>query len=159
MRFKHMESWNPAVEGRDFQIFRSCCHLGHVHWRQQVLSRRNFVGAIAGATGLLATSGLWIPAVAQAPDASPKPISGGIQPLGPGTEVFHFNLPAPGVELSMITDFDGTLGVAALTGTGAGTNTTTGATSKLNFDTDMRFMRGNYIGMDGVQHIGAFAFV
>jgi len=38
--------------------------------------------------------------------ATPLPIPGGLQVLGPGTPVFHFFLPAPAVEPSTVTNFN-----------------------------------------------------
>lgn len=113
----------------------------------------------AGATGVVLGSGLWIPGLVLADDNAPRPIPGGIQPFGPGTEVFHVFPIAPGVEPSTITDFHGSIGAAEIQGTGTGTNTDTGATSSLVFDVDMRFMQGVYIGLDGEKHNGTFAFI
>jgi hypothetical protein len=114
-----------------------------------------------GVTGAALGSGLWLPGVAQASGASiaPKPIPGGIQPFGPGTELYHVFLIGPGVEESTITDFHGAVGAAHLQGTGTGTNTSTGTKTSLLFDVDMRFMQGAYIGVDGDAHRGTFGFV
>jgi len=117
-----------------------------------VLSRRQFIGASAAATGAVMTAGIWMPALAAGSD--PRPIPGGIQPFGPGTEVFHVFLPGPGVEPSSITDFKGTVGVCAVQGTG----TSTDGRSWL-YDTDVRFMQGTFIGKDGHRHRGTFGFV
>lgn len=133
---------------------------GHTHfWERAMLSRRQFMATAAGATGVVLASGLWMPGIALADNAAPKPIPGGIQPFGPGTEVFHVFPIAPGVELSTITDFHGAIGGAEVQGTGTATNTNTGATSSLVFDVDMRFMQGAYIGMDGETHRGTFSFI
>jgi hypothetical protein len=43
--------------------------------------------------------------------------------------------------------------------TGTGTDTTTGASDRYGFHTDMRFMAGNFIGTDGRVHRGTFAFI
>ena len=122
------------------------------------VSRRNFFGIAAGAATLVFAPR---PSSAQTtlPGTFPKPIAGGISPLGPGTPVFHFNLPDPTSELSSITDFNGRIGVANLGGTGTGTNTRTGATSSLVYDVDVRFMQGEYIGTDGKNHFGTFGFI
>ena len=53
----------------------------------------------------------------------------------------------------------GTTGVAAVRGTGTGWNTETEESMPLLFDSDNRFMRGVYIGMDGREHEGTFGFV
>jgi len=91
--------------------------------------------------------------------AAPRPIPGGIQPFGPGTEVFHIFLPGRGAEPSTITDFHGFIGIADTQGTGTGTDTRTGATTTLLFDNDTRFMQGVYIGVDGKKHRGTFGFI
>jgi len=117
------------------------------------------MGTAAGATGAVLASGLWMPGLALADNAAPKPIPGGIQPFGPGTEVFHLFPIAHGVEPSTITDFHGAIGGAEVQGKGTATNTDTGATSSLSFDVDMRFMQGVYVGMDGEKHRGTFSFI
>lgn len=135
-------------------------HVGHTHfWERAMLSRRQFMGTAAGATGAVLASGLWMPGMALADNAAPKPIPGGIQPFGPGTELFHVFPIAPGVELSTITDFHGAIGGAEVQGMGTATNTDTGVTSRLLFDVDMRFMQGVYVGMDGERHRGTFSFI
>lgn len=135
-------------------------YVGHQHfWERAMMSRRQFIATAAGATGAVLGSGLWLPGLALADSAAPRHIPGGIQPLGPGTELFHVFPVAHGVEPSTITDFHGAIGAAEVQGTGTGTNTNTGTTSSLNFDVDMRFMQGVYIGMDGERHHGTFAFI
>jgi hypothetical protein len=113
----------------------------------------------AGATGVVLGSGLWMPGLASAHSIAPRPIPGGIQPFGPGTEVFHVFPIVAGVEPSTITDFHGSIGAAEIQGTGTATNTDTNTTSSLVFDVDMRFMQGVYIGMDNEKHNGTFAFI
>jgi hypothetical protein len=54
---------------------------------------------------------------------------------------------------------DGVTGVAAVQGTGTGWNTQTGESMGLVFDSDNRFMRGEYIGADGEEHKGTFGFI
>ena len=51
------------------------------------------------------------------------------------------------------------MGSAFINGTGTGRDLNTGAESQLNFDSDMRFMQGEYIGVDGKHYQGTFAFV
>jgi hypothetical protein len=132
--------------------------FGHAHFSERLISRGHFLRLAGGATAGALTSPLWMPALAQAakPSAAPNPIPGGIQPFGPGTEVFHIFLPEPGNELSTITDFNGFIAAAHITGTGTGT--LSGTPTPLLFDADMRFMQGEYIGVDGRHHIGTFGF-
>jgi hypothetical protein len=96
----------------------------------------------------------------QASPKAPKPIPGGFpNPVVPG-QIIHLFLPAFGIEPSLITDFNGVVGLANAKGTGTGTDTTTGvSTPGLPFDVDVRFMTGVYIGRDGRTHQGTFIFV
>ena len=144
-----------SMEGR-------CHHAGHLHLWQRALSRRRFVQAAAGATVGVLAADLWaplLPRVAEAAGSDPKPIPDGIQPFGAGTETFHLFLPAPGFNPSTITDFSGLFAFAEVQGTGTGTDTSTGATTPLLFDADMRFYDGAYLGMDGRPYAGTFGFV
>ena len=135
-------------------------YTGHTHfWERALMSRRQFMRTAAGATGVVLVSELWLPGVALADNLAPRPIPGGIQPFGPGTELFHVFPIAPGVELSTITDFHGSIGGAEVQGTGTATDISTGTTSSLLFDVDMRFMQGTYVAMDGEKHQGTFSFI
>src|SRR5260370_1101313 len=71
-------------------------------WIGRTLSRRQLMRSAAGVTGL----GLGLPQIGRGADADPKPIPGGIQPFGPGTEIFHVILPGPGNDPSKITDLN-----------------------------------------------------
>jgi hypothetical protein len=135
--------------------------IGHAHFWQRALSRRQLLKATAGTAVAAATSGLWLPALAHAarPGSSePRPIPGGIQPFGPGTEIFHLFLPGPNDEPSVITDFNGFVGVALIRGTGTRTHPDGHTTPQL-FEVDMRFMEGVYVGLDGQHRRGTFAFI
>jgi hypothetical protein len=97
--------------------------------------------------------------------AAPLPIPGGF-PNPTGGPFIHFNFPGPadapppfGNDPATINNFDGFVGGANVDGTGTALNTTTGATSTLLFDVDVRFMQGVYQGVDGDMHKGTFAFV
>jgi hypothetical protein len=127
-------------------------------FRERTLSRRGFLRAAAGMTGVVLGSGLILPSRAWAAGADPRPIPGGVQPFGDGTEVFHVFAPEQGNEPSTITDLNGMVGVAHIRGAGTSTDTT-GEQTRLLFDADMRFMRGEYIGVDGQRYNGTFAFV
>ncbi len=135
-------------------------YVGHGHFWERALTRRGFLTTAAGTLGLALGSNLWLPELVYAAKraAAPKPIPGGIQFLGPGTELFHVFLPERGNELSTITDFHGFIGAAQILGNGTGTNPKTRATRRLFFDADMRFMRGHYISVDGRERQGTFGF-
>ena len=124
---------------------------GHRH----APSRRQFLaaGAGLGAAGFLGTQVAGAaPALAAPRAGDPRPIPGGIQPFGPGTEVFHVFPPGAG-EPSTITDFNGFAGVAHIQGVGAGSH------ADLSFDVDLRFMTGEYIALDGRHFNATFGFL
>ena len=141
---------------------------GHTHFWQRALSRRQAVQTAAGA-GLLALGGsLSMPKLAmaaQSGQAAPKPIPGGLD-LG-GGNIIHVYSPEPGVEPSTITDFRGFVGInhvqgegtVTTGGDGGGLSTPTVTGDRLVYDADMRFMKGLYLGEDGEEHTGTFAFI
>ena len=99
-----------------------------------------------------------IPSVAlgaKASNAAPKPT---LNTTNVGGVDFGFDFFGPGVDPTSITDFNGFIGVADVQGTGTATNPD-GSKETLLFDTDMRFMSGVYVGVDGAVHKGAFGFV
>jgi len=130
-------------------------------------SRRNLIcgaGAIAGA-GLLRRTPVF--ADKHAACALANPIPGGGAPFKPFGVVVHHNplnaanrLAVANInDPSQITDFDGFVGLTNIHGGGTGTNTVTGDSTILAFRADMGFSQGNFIGVDGRQHEGTFAFV
>ena len=119
---------------------------------------------VAGATVLGATlgSGLWRPGLAQASGSNnPVPIPGGTPVLGGSFHVFGPAAIDPiDAEPSTITNFNGFIGLAYISGNVTQTNTRTGQVRSLPFiDSDMRFMKGVYRGTDGHVHKGSFALV
>jgi len=132
--------------------------LSASHHARHGLSRRAFVGGAAAATGASLGSGLLWPAAGSAAavsSAAPRPTSATTTING---VAFHFTSFGPGVDPSSITDFKGVVGVADVRGNGTATRPD-GRVEKLLFDTDMRFMKGTYIGVDGAVHQGTFGFV
>jgi hypothetical protein len=130
------------------------------HYARHELSRRTLIGGVAAAAaGVSLGSGLVWPAVASAGQSSvPAP-----RPAPATTTVngipFHFVDPFhAGVDPSSITDFKGFAGVADVQGTGTVRNPD-GSVETLLFDTDMRFMKGTYIGLDGAVHHATFEFI
>ena len=139
---------------------------------QKWVSRRNLIRGVAGAalgTGLLRPGSAY--AGHEDDDRKRfqgpllKPIPGGVVPFKPFGLPVHHNPLNPAVSLadigdpSMITDFDGLLGLTHIRGGGTGTDTSTGATTPLAYQADMGFGQGKFIGIDGRLHMGTFAFV
>src|SRR5882757_2261688 len=148
-----MNTHGDAGEGSGWETSLAH-HEGHR------LTRRALLGSTATATGAaFFGAGLLQPvaALGASPrtDSSPKPTANKLELNG-----VTFSLPffGPGLDPSSITDFNGFVGVADVQGTGTATNPD-GSTETLLFDTDMRFMRGTYVGQDGAVHKGAFGFV
>jgi hypothetical protein len=131
-------------------------HPGHNHFFQRGLGRRAFLRAAAGAA---IAPGLF--GKRPSSNIDPRPIPGGNQFLLPGNPtVFHVNPPIPGFEMSAITDFNGFIGITEIQGlwtkvSGPGP----APLGTLNWDADIRFMVGTYIGVDNKPHQGAFGFV
>jgi hypothetical protein len=125
---------------------------------EHLLSRRAFIGSMAAVAGATAGSSLLpVTALAGKPSTNltPKPTANITDVFGVD---FHVTFFGPGVDPSSIGDFNGFVGVADVQGTGIGTNPD-GTTETLLFDTDMRFMSGVYVGVDGAVHKGAFGFI
>jgi hypothetical protein len=136
--------------------------FGHAHFFERAMraemSRSLFLKRGAVAVGGLAGLGLLgsAPAFAQS-GADPRPIPGGFDenfiPV-PSDPLVHVLPPAIGFEMSTITDFNGVVGAADIQGTAQGSDGSTYV-----FDTDMRFMQGEYVGMDGRMRQRSFAFI
>lgn len=143
-------------EGRAAAAHLQSHHLQSHHTRHR-LSRRAFLGGAAAGAAILGASGIR-PAAAlrrSLRDTTPKPTTNVVSING-----LDFSLTAfgSGMDPAVIADFNGAVGVAQVQGTGTGTNPD-GSTETLLFDTDMRFMRGVYVGVDGATHHGTFGFV
>jgi hypothetical protein len=120
------------------------------------LSRRAFMGSMAGVAGAAIGAGLFpSTALAKSSNAAPKPTP---NTTTVGGVPFHFTFFGSGLDPSSIGDFNGLVGVADVQGTGKATNSD-GSTETLLFDTDMRFMSGAYVGKDGEVHRRTFGFV
>jgi len=132
--------------------------LSSSHRARHGLSRRAFVGGAAAAAGVSLGGGLLWPAAGLAETHStpaPRPTTATTTINGVD---FHFTSFGPGVDPSSITDFKGLVGVADVRGHGIARHPD-GRVEKLLFDTDMRFMKGAYVGRDGAVHRGTFGFV
>lgn len=147
--------------------------IGHAHfWEraaQHGVTRSTFLKRSAAAAGAVTGLSLLRPGLAHGAGSDPNPIPGGFTaadlgvPSPPFPPVFHVLAPGvftpPESEPITITDFNGHVGYSILDGTGTGTNTATGATTRYSTNTDMRFMQGTYVGMDGRVRHGSFAFI
>lgn len=142
------------------------------------LTRRYFLTAMGSAATCL---GLRSFSVAEENDISssadtfsscspaPVPIPGGFnarKAFGPRfpDRFFHLFLPGPGAEPSTIFNFRGKVAILNIHGTGTRTEldhdtaVPVNRTPNLPFATDVRFMQGVYIGVNGAEHQGTFAF-
>lgn len=127
------------------------------------LTRRQFLktagAAVLGST--LIPSLLQTGTVAASGPGDPVPIPGGTPVLGGGFHLFGPGIIDPvDAEPISITDFNGSVGIAFISGMVTRTNTVTHEVRSLPFlSADMRFMKGVFRGQDGKMHNGAFAFV
>jgi hypothetical protein len=145
-----------------------------------ILSRRQFVGSTAGALaaagfggGLLAACGRADGSLPTSPislredrvpapgGTAPLPIPGGTPQLG---GAFHVWAPAAldsiDAEPATITDFNGFVGLAYISGMVTRHRRSTGETVQLPFlSADMRFMKGMYRGADGRVRRGTFGLI
>jgi len=130
---------------------------------QPGLSRRQFTRTAAGsAVGAALGAALWTPAVAAPKGAfAPVPIPGGTPFLGGSYHVFGPAAFDPAdAEPATITNLNGFVGLAYISGMVTQTNTKTGQKARYPFvDSDMRFMQGNFRGTDGRIHQATFAFI
>lgn len=132
-------------------------HDRHAH-HHPLVSRRRFIGGTVVAASTVLGAFVLRPAAAlgrKVQNAAPNPIPGG---TNVGGQLFHFLPFGPGQEPASITDFNGFVGVADVQGTGTATNPD-GSTETLLYDTDIRFMKGVYVGQDGAVHKGTFGFI
>jgi hypothetical protein len=122
------------------------------------VSRRELLRSGAVAVGGIAGAGLLDPtaALAQA-NAAPRPIPGGLSPQFkpvPKNPFVHVLSPGIGSEMSTITDLKGVVAGSEIRGQAYGSDGST-----WGFDTDMRFMHGQYLGLDGRLRHGTFGFI
>jgi hypothetical protein len=122
------------------------------------LSRRQLLRQTALTLGGVSGLGVLDPAPSLAhAAAAPRPIPGGFDQsfnLVPNGAFFHALPPGIGFDMSTITDFKGVVAGSEIRGTAHGSDGST-----FDFDTDMRFMRGTYVGLDGRVHHGTFGFI
>jgi hypothetical protein len=120
-------------------------------------SRRELVSRGAVAFGGVAGFGLLAPDTLLAANPAPRPIPGGFDQNGnpvPNHAFVHVLPPGIGFEMSTITDFRGIVAASETRGTARGSDGT-----RYDFDTDMRFMHGSYVGFDGRVRTATFGFI
>ena len=161
---------SPTPVFKDFgQVEGGAARVGHDHFWERALSRRQVLGASTGLAGLVAASRLGLPGFASADvlgTGDPRPIPGGTMIDGLGT--FHFFFPtSPNPagsrdtvengrgDPSLITDFRGSIGVGDWSG---GTGKDQHGTA-LFWAADVRFMDGEFIALNGRRARAAFAFL
>jgi hypothetical protein len=88
----------------------------------------------------------------RAADAEPVPIPGAGHIFSPGPR--SLGLMGLNVEPSSISNFQGTVALAYLTGTA-----TDGASTPYDLSVDLRVMSGDYVAADGSMQTGTFAFI
>jgi hypothetical protein len=153
---KEIQQWQQLAQRRVAEHFRQF-HNKNI----EPVGRRAFLKHTAGAASLvLSTSAGMAQRAEDRATTEPNPIPGGAMPFG--ILVHHFPLPASGAtpvgsinDPSEITDFNGFIGDTHMRGAGFGT----GFASQLAYQTDMGFMQGEYIGVDGRHHHGTFCFI
>jgi hypothetical protein len=157
----------PGWEAESPNAVQSPNDARAVHPFRSPVSRRGFVRTIAGtaAIGTTLGSGIQTPETARSRwSFAPVPIPGGTPALGGYYHLFGPS-PVPGgdpidAEPVTITNLDGFVGLAYISGNVTRTNINTGERVLLPFvDADMRFMQGKFRGTDALIHEAAFAFV
>ena len=156
-------SLTRAARLRSSNIDGSRGYAGHTHFWERALSRRRFMQGTGAAAGmLLLGSQGWMPASASVPGNTPKAIPGGFM-FPPLTETFHNFAPnvfdPPNTDRSGVFDFNGHIGYAIIDGSGTGRDTHTHTTTPLLFEVDLRFMQGEYVGVDGKHRHGTFCLI
>jgi hypothetical protein len=125
------------------------------------VSRRRFLRAGLGtlAAGAVVGPQLLHPSTAYAVGSDPIPVPG-----SPILAPFHVWAPIAidsiDAEPATITNFNGAVGIAYISGNVTHTNRKTNVVDVFPFvDADMRFMQGVYRGVDGKPRQGTFGFV
>jgi hypothetical protein len=159
--FVGRDHWRFAVPG-DAKAAAAARREARQRLLEDGVSRRRFLGASAGAAGLVMAGARWSPAFAAKRTCEPQPIPHTIDPGG-GITPIHVQLPGVAhpadADPSTITDFNGHVGYAIVIGTGTLTNLATGVVTQNPFQVDLRFMKGVFVGEDGRRCAGAFALI
>ena len=116
-------------------------------------------GAGVLAAGALLGRQFLRPPVAYAAGTDPIPVPGSpmLAPFHVWAPIFVDSIDA---EPATITDFNGVVGIAYVSGMVRRRNLLTNHVDTLPFlDADMRFMQGTYVARDGRRRVGSFGFV
>lgn len=147
----------PALRGAA-RAHAARCPIHHAG-----VSRRHFLQGAAGLTAFAATLGS---SVSRIEAAAAAPGIGLVTPI-PGTitlegQEFHVQAPpftGADSDPSSVYDFDGTAGIAFISGLVERTDRKTGETRTLPYSfNDMRFMQGRFEGRDGHVRDATFVF-
>ena len=142
---------------------RKCVHPAHDDIDAAGVSRRQFLYAAAGASACAATLGA---PVSRAEAAASAPGIGLVTPIPTTIPVFGVEIhvqapPFTGADTdpSSVYNFEGTTGIAFISGTVERTDRKTGESRILPYAfNDMRFMQGRFMGRDGHVRNATFAF-
>ena len=136
-----------------------CPHQLHAASASRGVSRRQFFGSALGvAMGVGLSKTLTAQNGNPHTDATPNPIPGGVSPFG--VFIHHFPVSPTGTpianitEPSQITNFNGFVGLNRIRGFGSGTGF-----PSLSFQSDMGFMVGEYVAIDGKHYNASFGFI
>ncbi len=156
MNVRAISAWKAASLTRDH-------NANHTPTAPPVISRRQFARNAAGTAVVGAALGsFWRPGLAEGKASfAPVPIPRGTPALGGSYHVFGPAAFDPiDAEPSTITNVNGFVGLAYISGMVTQTNITTGEKLRFPFrDSDMRFMTGEFVGADGRMHQGAFVLI
>lgn len=159
-----LDRFTRSVPGLPSRPFGRWCHAGHFHSVDAVLTRRRFVQVASGVTATAALVGTMPPrgAAAAAPGVGlAEPIRASIE-FFPGVEGQVQAPPFTGIDTdpATVTNFQGAVGIAFISGQVERRNRRTGETRTLPFSfSDMRFMQGVFRGRDGRERDATFAFI
>jgi hypothetical protein len=159
MNVRAISAWKAASLTRDQNANQTSAVFGQF---RSATSRRQFARNAAGTAVIGALGSLWRPGLAEAKATfAPVPIPGGSPFLGGSYHVFGPAAFDPiDAEPATITNLNGFVGLAYISGMVTQTNLQTGEKLRLPFvDSDMRFMKGEFRGTDGRMHHGTFAFI
>ena len=160
MNVRAISAWKAASLTSDQNVNHTPAVFGQL---RSGISRRQFTRNAAATAVIGATPGsLWKPGLAEAKTSfAPVPIPGGTPVLGGSYHLFGPAAIDPiDAEPSTITNLNGFVGLAYISGMVTQTNVQTGEQLRFPFvDSDMRFMKGEFRGTDGRMHHGAFAFI